>query len=66
MLGEGVEEPVRRRVVPLPGRAEQSFKEHVEIVAAMRAGDGYAAERLKCESMRAAREMLERYQSFVL
>ncbi len=55
-----------RRTLILPGRAEQSFKEHVEIVAAMRAGDGYAAERLKCESMRAAREMLERYQSFVL
>lgn len=55
-----------RRTLILPGRAEQSFKEHVEIVAAMRAGDALAAERLKCESMRSARKVLEKYQRFVL
>jgi len=55
-----------RRTLILPGRAEQSFREHARIVAAMRAGDAYEAERLKCESMRRAREVLEKYQQFVL
>lgn len=55
-----------RRTLILPGRAEQSFKDHVQIVAAMQAGDAYGAERLKFDSMREAREVLEKYQQFVL
>lgn len=55
-----------RRTLILPGRAEQSFKDHVQIVAAMQAGDAYEAERLKFDSMRKAREVLEKYQQFVL
>lgn len=55
-----------RRTLILPGRAAQSFDEHTTIVAAMRAGDAALAERLKCESMRSAREVLEKYQQFVL
>jgi len=55
-----------RRTLILPGRALASFKEHAEIVAALRAGDAQRAERLKCESMRRAREVLEKYQKFVL
>lgn len=55
-----------RRTLILPGRAEQSFRDHAQIVAAMQAGDAYEAERLKFESMRKAREVLEKYQQFVL
>lgn len=55
-----------RRTLILPGRAEQSFKDHVQIVAAMQSGDAYEAERLKFGSMRRAREVLEKYQQFVL
>lgn len=55
-----------RRTLILPGRAEQSFKEHAQIIAAMRAGDAEKAEELKRESMRAARQVLEKYQDFVL
>jgi DNA-binding GntR family transcriptional regulator len=55
-----------RRTLILPGRAEQSFREHAAIIAAMRTGDALKAEQLKRESMRAARQMLEKYQNFVL
>jgi DNA-binding GntR family transcriptional regulator len=55
-----------RRTLILPGRAEQSFVEHREIVAAMRAGDALKAEQLKVESMRKARKVLEKYKDFVL
>jgi len=55
-----------RRTLILPGRAEQSFLEHREIVAAMRAGDALKAEKLKVESMRKARKVLEKYKDFVL
>jgi DNA-binding GntR family transcriptional regulator len=55
-----------RRTLILPGRAEQSFREHCAIIAAMRAGDAEKAEQLKRESMRTARQMLEKYKDFVL
>ncbi|MDB5774263.1 MAG: GntR family transcriptional regulator [Herbaspirillum sp.] len=55
-----------RRTLILPGRAEQSFSEHRAIIAAMRAGDAEKAEQLKRESMRTARQMLEKYKDFVL
>ena len=55
-----------RRTLVLPGRAEQSFKEHCAIVAAMRAGDAARAQELKISNMRTAREFLIRYQDFLL
>jgi DNA-binding GntR family transcriptional regulator len=55
-----------RRTLILPGRAEQSFIEHREIITAMRAGDGLMAEQLKVNSMRTARKVLEKYKDFVL
>jgi DNA-binding GntR family transcriptional regulator len=55
-----------RRTLILPGRAEKSFAEHCEIIAAMRAGEATKAEQLKIASMRAARQTLEKYQHFVL
>jgi DNA-binding GntR family transcriptional regulator len=55
-----------RRTLILPGRAEKSFSEHYEIIAAMRAGEATKAEQLKIASMRAARKTLEKYQHFVL
>ncbi|WP_165820034.1 GntR family transcriptional regulator [Microvirga sp. KLBC 81] len=55
-----------RRTLILPGRAEQSLREHRAIISAMRAGDPYEAERLKRENMRTARMFLEKYQKFVL
>jgi len=55
-----------RRTLILPGRAEESFRDHAQIVAVMQAGDAHEAGRLKFESMRRAREALEKYQQFVL
>jgi DNA-binding GntR family transcriptional regulator len=55
-----------RRTLILPGRAEQSFIEHREIITAMRAGDSLMAEQLKVNSMRTARKVLEKYKDFVL
>jgi len=55
-----------RRTLILPGRAEQSYGEHVAIIAAMREGDAEKAEALKRANMRTAREFLQRYQAFIL
>jgi DNA-binding GntR family transcriptional regulator len=55
-----------RRTLILPGRAEQSLREHRAIISAMQAGDAHEAERLKRENMRTARMFLEKYQKFVL
>lgn len=55
-----------RRIIILPGRAEQGLKEHRAVLAAMRRGDAIEAERLRRENMRSARDYLKRYQSFVL
>jgi len=54
------------RTLVLPGRAEQSFREHCAIVAAMRSGDAGLAEDLKRRNMRTARELIVRYKDFVL
>ncbi len=61
-----ITEVIIRRTLILPGRAEQSFKEHVQIVKAMRAGDAENAETLKRENMRSARQALQKYKEFVL
>jgi DNA-binding GntR family transcriptional regulator len=57
---------IARRIVILPGRAEQGLKEHRELLAAMRRGDAEESERLKRENVRSACEYLSRYQRFVL
>jgi DNA-binding GntR family transcriptional regulator len=57
---------VTRRIVALPGRAEEGIQEQRQILAAMRRGDASEAERLKCENIRSARDTLQRYEAFVL
>ena len=55
-----------RRIVILPGRALEGLSEHRAVVAAMRAGDGEGAERLKRTNLRNAKETLRRFQKYVL
>ncbi len=57
---------VIRRVIILPGRAEQGLKEHRAVLAAMRRGDADEAERCRRENMRSAREFILRYRKFIL
>lgn len=56
---------IMRRVLILPGRAEKGLKEHRAVLAAMRRGDAFEAERLKRANIRSAIEDLKRYQHFV-
>lgn len=55
-----------RRIIILPGRAQQGLAEHRAVLAAMRAGDAEAAERLKRRNIRSSRAYLERYEHFLL
>ena len=55
-----------RRIILLPGRAEQGLKEHCAVLAAMRRGDAEEAERSRRENMRSAREYIVRYKNFIL
>lgn len=55
-----------RRIIILPGRASVGLREHRAILEALRAGDPEAAERAARANIRSARELLKRYQSFVL
>jgi DNA-binding GntR family transcriptional regulator len=57
---------VIRRVIILPGRAEQGLKEHCAVLAAMRRGDAEEAERCRRENMRSAREFIKRYKNFIV
>jgi DNA-binding GntR family transcriptional regulator len=57
---------VIRRIIILPGRAEQGLKEHRAVLAAMRRGDAREAEELKRQNMRSAKAYLQRYQKYVL
>ncbi len=57
---------VQRRVVILPGRMEQSIKEHRAVIQAIMSGDEDAAEQKKRENLRTAREYLEKYKKWVL
>ncbi len=57
---------VIRRIVILPGRAETGLGEHRATVAAMRAGDAEAAERLKRANLHGAKDYLRRFQRYVL
>jgi DNA-binding GntR family transcriptional regulator len=57
---------VIRRIVILPGRAQEGLGEHRAVVAAMRAGDGEAAERWKRQNLQNAKETLRRFQKYVI
>jgi DNA-binding GntR family transcriptional regulator len=55
-----------RRLVLVPGRAMEGFRQHQEILRAMRSGDADRAERLKRENIRSAREWFQKYQKYLL
>lgn len=55
-----------RRVLIAPGRAEESFQEHLLVLNALRRGDAEGAEQLKRQNMVSARRALEKYRSFLL
>ncbi len=55
-----------RRIIILPGRAEAGLGEHLAVLHAMRRGDADAAERLRRENMRNAKDVLVHYQKYVL
>jgi DNA-binding GntR family transcriptional regulator len=57
---------IMRRVMILPGRPEKGLAEHRAVLAAMRRGDAFEAERLRRANIRSAIEDLKRYQRFVL
>jgi DNA-binding GntR family transcriptional regulator len=57
---------VMRVIMILPGRAERGLQQHRAMVAAMRRGDAGEAEALKREIIRNGREMLRRFERFVL
>jgi len=57
---------VIRRVIILPGRAEQGLKEHRAVLDAMRRGDAQEAERCRRENMKSAREFIKRYKNFIV
>jgi len=57
---------IMRRVMILPGRAEQALVEHRAIIQALRQGDAERAEQLRRENIRSAVEHLKRYQTWVL
>jgi DNA-binding GntR family transcriptional regulator len=57
---------VIRRIIILPGRAEVGLREHQAVLAAMRRGDAVAAEQLKRQNLRSAKETLMRFRNYVL
>lgn len=57
---------IMRRVMILPGRAEQGLHEHRAILEALREGDPDKAERVRRENIRSAVAHLKRYQTWVL
>lgn len=55
-----------RRIIILPGRAEQGLASHTAVLEAMCAGDAERAEALRRETMRSAKAVLARYQKYLL
>lgn len=55
-----------RRIIILPGRAKVGLGEHIAVLRAMRAGDARAAEELRRQNMRSARDFLQRYRTYIL
>ncbi len=55
-----------RRLVLVPGRAQEGMRQHQEILRAMRAGDAETAERLKRANIRSAREWFQSYRKYLM
>ena len=55
-----------RRLVLLPGRAQEGLRQHQEILRAMRAGEAEEAERLKRTNIRDAREWFRNYRKYLM
>lgn len=56
---------IARRIIILPGRAQQGLKEHRAIVDALTRGDAEASERLRREQIRSSASYLKRYKEFL-
>ena len=57
---------IARRVVILPGRVTEALRMHSEMLGAMQRRDSDEAERSRREILSSARDMLGKYQRFVL
>jgi DNA-binding GntR family transcriptional regulator len=55
-----------RRIIILPGRAEEGRRQHVAMLEAMVRGDAAEAERLRRTGLASARLALEKYQRYIL
>lgn len=55
-----------RRLLLVPGRAEQGRIQHREILAAMKSGNAELAEQLKRKNIRSSRESFASYQHYLL
>lgn len=55
-----------RRLMLVPGRASEGFRQHQEILQAMRAGDVELAEDLKRKNIRSARQWFLKFNDFLL
>lgn len=55
-----------RRLVLVPGRAQEGMRQHQDILAAMRAGKAEKAEKLKRQNIRSAREWFHNYRKYLL
>jgi len=55
-----------RRLVLVPGRAQEGRRQHQEILKAMRAGEAEKAEQLKRENIRSAMAWFKDYQKYLL
>lgn len=55
-----------RRLVLVPGRAQEGRRQHQEILAAMRAGEAAEAEHLKRANIQSSREWFQDYQKYLL
>lgn len=55
-----------RRIIILPGRAQQGLAEHSAVLHAMRQGDAVRAEELRRANMRSAKATLLQYQKYLV
>lgn len=55
-----------RRLMLVPGRASEGFRQHQEILQAIRSGDAELAEDLKRKNIRSARQWFLKYNDFLL
>ncbi|WP_373089388.1 GntR family transcriptional regulator [Sneathiella sp.] len=55
-----------RRLMLVPGRASEGFRQHQEILQAMRAGNAVHAEELKRANIRSVRKWFLKYNDFLL